>query len=361
MRNEAGGSGLETGGSGLNTGDSNLEAPKTAMVGDRTERELIARIRARLPPAPPWMLVGVGDDAAVIEPARNRAEVLSVDALVEGVHFDRAFTPPEAIGHRALAVNLSDLAAMGAAPRLALLSFALPSSLPLDDFDRIVSGIAAVAAHHDVHVAGGNLTRSPGPLVIDITVAGSVKPRQALTRGGARANDEIYVSGAIGAAAAGLQMLAGAMSSVSAVVKSDSCINRYLYPQPRVRLGLLLSRNRAASACMDLSDGLADAVRQVAEASDVGAIIDAAALPIDAGARCWFDAHGDDAIDAAIAGGDDYELLFAVRPRLRNRLKAARASGIAMTRIGVFTADRALLVRRPGGDTPLPQGYSHFR
>src|SRR2546428_6264819 len=122
-----------------------LEVGDRAAVGDITEAELIARIQQRLPPAPGWLLVGIGDDAAVVEPERNRVEVLSVDALVEGVHFDRAFVTPDAIGHRALAVNLSDLAAMGAAPRLALLSMALPAALPLDDFDQIVGGIVALA------------------------------------------------------------------------------------------------------------------------------------------------------------------------------------------------------------------------
>ena len=157
-----------------------------STVGDRSERELIARIRALLPPSPAWMLVGIGDDAAVVEPERNRVEVLTVDAIVEGIHFDRAFVPPDAIGHRALAVNLSDLAAMGAAPRLALLSMALPTGLPLADFDAIADGFASLAALHRLHVVGGNLTRSPGPLMIDVTVMGTVKRRQALTRGGAR-------------------------------------------------------------------------------------------------------------------------------------------------------------------------------
>src|ERR1700716_2271776 len=125
-------------------------------VGSATERELIARIRGHLPPPPDWLLVGIGDDAAVREPARNRVEVLTVDALVEGIHFDRAFVPPDAIGHRALAVNLSDLAAMGAAPRLALLSMALPAALTVADFDGIAGGLAALAARHRLHVAGGN-------------------------------------------------------------------------------------------------------------------------------------------------------------------------------------------------------------
>src|SRR6266850_2185758 len=176
-------------------------------VADFTEAGLIARIQECLPPAPAWMVVGIGDDAAVVEPERNRLEVLSVDALVEGVHFDRAFTPPAAVGHRALAVNLSDLAAMGAAPRLALLSLALPAALPIADFDQMIAGLTALAARHRVHVAGGNLTRSPGPLMIDVTVVGTVKRRQALTRGGARPGDVVFVTGSIGGAAAGLQVL----------------------------------------------------------------------------------------------------------------------------------------------------------
>src|SRR5919204_2100515 len=123
-------------------------------VADLTERELVARIQRRLAPPPDWLLVGIGDDAAVVEPERNRVEVFTVDAIVEGIHFERAFVPPDAIGHRALAVNLSDLAAMGAAPRLALLAMALPPSLALADFDGIVSGFCALAARHRLQLAG---------------------------------------------------------------------------------------------------------------------------------------------------------------------------------------------------------------
>src|SRR5262249_18436638 len=161
-------------------------------------------------------------------------------------HFDRAFTPPRAIGHRALAVNLSDLAAMGASPRLALLSMALPDTLAMTDLDELVSGFTALAANQRVVLAGGNLTRTPGPLLIDVTIAGSVKRRHALTRAGARPGDELYVTGSIGAAAAGLQMLKADMKrSATDETGLESCIRRYLNPEPRVRMGLLLGRNRA--------------------------------------------------------------------------------------------------------------------
>jgi thiamine-monophosphate kinase len=360
------------------------EAAGGACVSDLTERELIARIQTFLPVPPPWLAVGIGDDAAVVEPERNRLEVLTVDTLVEGVHFDRAFVPPEAIGHRALAVNLSDLAAMGAAPRLALLAMALPPSLPLPQFDAIVSGFAALAAQHRLHLAGGNLTKSPGPLMIDVTVSGSVKRRQVLTRAGARPGDELYVSGTIGAARAGLLLLREATSVVSrqssvmshsqsakegatddSRLKTDDSrlMTAYLRPDPRVRLGMLLGRTRSASACIDLSDGLADGVQRIAEASGVGITVEADALPIPDGARATFERRGDDTVDEALAGGDDYELLFTVkRRRQRSVLAAARHSGVPLTRIGVCTDGRAVVLRRGGSEKPLAAvGYDHFR
>ena len=336
-------------------------------VSDLSERELVARISSRLPPAPSWLMVGIGDDAAVVEPARNRLDVLTVDSIVEGIHFDRRFVPPDAIGHRALAVNLSDLAAMGAEPRLALLSFALPPALPCGDFDAITSSIVRLASEHHVHVAGGNLTRSPGPLVVDVTVTGTAKRRNILTRNGARPGDEVYVTGTLGAAASGLQALAAGYLSASAQTPLEPCIRRYLYPESRTRCGLLLGRNRAASACLDLSDGLADGLQRVSEASGVGMLIDAGAVPIEPGAWTWFVNQGLDPVLQAMSGGDDYELLFTVDPRRRSRLAPVTSHGGApLTRIGACTAEKELRLRRRLEDgrtveEPVPGGYGHFR
>ena len=247
----------------------------------------------------------------------------------------------------------------------------------------------ALATRCRLTIAGGNLTRIGGPLVIDITVIGTVKRRQVLTRAGARPGDDLYVSGTVGSATAGLAMLRawtnrstagdtwgaeGTRSRAgnrelddvrtpsSAPAEVEGCIQRYLYPEPRLRLGALLGHNRTATACMDMSDGLAEAVRQIAEASGVGAAIDAAALPLDQAARDWFERQGTDAVNQALTGGDDYELLFAVRPRLRGRCRAVeRHSGVPLTRIGSCTADRALILRRDGKDQPLPRGFTHFR
>jgi thiamine-monophosphate kinase len=331
-----------------------------SSVGDLGEHGLIALIRDRLPASPRWVAVGLGDDAAVVEPARNTFDVLTTDALVEGVHFDRAFTPPAAIGHRALAVNLSDLAAMGATPRVALLSLVLPPDLAVADLAAMVDGLLALAAAHGVALVGGNITRSPGPLMLDVTAVGAVRPRRVLTRTGARPGDQVWVSGAIGAAAAGLASLA---SGAPRDARMATCEAAFLTPDPRVRLGRLLGGNRAASACVDLSDGLADGLHQLAQSSGVGFEIDARAVPVPEAAREWFAAHGGDALLPALTGGDDYELLFTVRPRTRRRMETVRrqARGVPLTCIGTVVPAREVTLVDGGVRTPIPSGYVHFR
>lgn len=320
--------------------------PCGQTVGELGERALIERIRARIPPSPPFVVIGIGDDAAVVEPVRNSLEVITTDSLVEGVHFDLAFVGPSDIGHKALAVNLSDVAAMGAVPRLALLSLVLPPAWPVAHVDALVDGMLALASRSRVSLVGGNIARSPGPLVVDVTVTGAVHRRRVLTRAGARAGDELYVTGSLGGAAAGLRALRDDYKNVT------SAAQRYLRPEPRVRFGMLLGRNHVARACIDLSDGLADGVRQIGESSGFGAMIDAGALPIEPGAS----------LCEALTGGEDYELLFAVSPKTRRRLDGVRrlVKDLAITRIGRLTKDRALLLERDGRTEELPRGFTHF-
>jgi thiamine-monophosphate kinase len=334
------------------------------------ERDLVERIRRRLPAPPPELVVGIGDDAAVAAADRGSLVVLTTDAVVEGVHFDRRFSAPSDIGYKALAVNVSDVAAMGGAPRLALLSLILPPALPIDVVDGVVDGLLEAAAEARVALAGGNITRSPGPLAVDVTVVGAVKPRRILTRGGGRAGDQLYVSGTIGAAAAGLAWLtehaARSEEASGRQIPNDDelteCVRRHRRPEPRTRLGSLLGRTRAASACMDLSDGLADAVSQVARASGTGARIDGARVPLHPGAARWFSSRGQDPLEASLAGGDDYELLFAVPGRARGRLRLVgrQSRGVTLTHIGELTADGAIVIERDGATRPLPSGFLHF-
>jgi thiamine-monophosphate kinase len=313
-------------------------------VSDLGEHALLARLLARLPRPGAHILVGPGDDAAVIEPGRRSRLVLTTDALVEDVHFSRAWCSPADIGHKALAVNLSDLAAMGARPRWALVSLALPAAFEVAAAEALMTGLADLARTHGVSVAGGNLTRSPGGLVVDVTAGGEVSPRKWLLRSGGRPGDELWLSGSIGGARAGLEMLQAGAIEHAGHEAAGACLARYRRPEARVRLGVAVARAGAARAAMDLSDGLADAVRQVAAASGCGARIVADAVPVE-------------------AGGDDYELLLAVPPRWGGRLRQVRrhVASPALTRIGTLTRGSALVLVRDGREDPWPEGFEHFR
>lgn len=337
------------------------------------ERGVIDLIRRRFPSPASVLPVGIGDDAAVAVSERGALEVLTTDSLVEGVHFDLRFSSFRDIGYKALAVNVSDIAAMGGTPRLALLSFVLPAGssrqFEVRELDELLDGFAEIAAETRVILAGGNISRTagpgPAPFVVDVSVLGWVRPRKVLTRGGGRAGDALYVTGTVGTAAAGLGWLR-AHAANSSTLPDDAglaeCVARYRRPAPRARIGAVMGRTRAASAAMDLSDGLADAVTQVAEASGTGAIIDAESLPVHPAAARWFDAEGREPIQAAVAGGDDYELLFAVPRRAKGRLRNAahHARGVPLTRIGELTTDRDIVLRHAGVTLPLPRGFTHF-
>jgi thiamine-monophosphate kinase len=325
-------------------------------TGDLGERALIARLRARLPRPSPALLVGPGDDAAVLRPGRAALQVLTTDALVEGVHFSRIWCRPEDIGHKALAVNLSDIAAMGATPRWALLSLALPADTPIAFVDGLVDGLTALATRHGVSVAGGNVTSSPGPVVVDVTVGGEVGHRKYITRGGAFPGDELWLSGSIGGAHAALAMLEAGHPVPAALAE------RLHRPTPRVRLGAAVAAHRAARGLIDLSDGLGAAITQLAEASGCGARIDAGAIPVMPDARDWWTSQGVDPVQVSLHGGEDYELLLAVPPRWGGRLRHLRrqVTDPPLTRIGTLVRAHTLVLTGAGADTPLPSGFEHF-
>ncbi|MBM3782341.1 MAG: thiamine-phosphate kinase [Acidobacteria bacterium] len=325
-------------------------------TGDLGERALITRVRARLPRPSSSLVVGPGDDAAIVRPGRAALQVLTTDALVEGVHFSRAWCPAASIGHKALAVNLSDIAAMGALPRWALLSLALPADTAVDVVDGLVDGLSALATRHGVTVAGGNITRSPGPIVVDVTVGGEVAQRKFITRAGAFPGDELWLSGTIGGAHAALAILESGGAPPKALA------SRLHRPTPQVRLGAAVAAHRAARGLIDLSDGLGAAITQLAEASGCGARIDAAAVPVEPEARAWWTRQGLDPIRQSLSGGEDYELLLAVPPRWGGRLRHLRrqVTDPPLTRIGTLTRARTLLLSEAGTDAPLPSGFEHF-
>jgi thiamine-monophosphate kinase len=329
-----------------------------ASVG---ERALIVRLRARLSPDPDHVRIGIGDDAAVLIPERGMQTVVTTDSLIEGVHFRRDWTTAAAIGYKALAVNLSDIAAMGATPRASLLSLGLPAALPLDDFDQIIDGYARLADATRAPLVGGNIARSPGPLLIDVTVIGSVRPRRVLRRTGAHEGDELFVTGTPGLSAAGLALLTHGVDRDSLTIDERACVDRHEQPEPRLRVGRIVARTSAASAAMDLSDGLADAAATLAASAGLGVVVDAGAIPVHPGVASVAARRGQSPLDLILGGGEDYELAFAVPARRRSRfLAAARRADMPVTCIGRFERASGAWLETAGIRSTLPAGFGHF-
>jgi thiamine-monophosphate kinase len=300
------------------------------------------------------VVLGIGDDAAVLDMPAGQQLVAALDTLVEGRHFP-AGCAPRSIGHRALAVNLSDLAAMGADPAWCLLALTLPAAEE-SFLEAFATGLCELAQQHGVALIGGDTTG--GPLSVSLQALGFVPPGQALRRDGAAPGDLLYVSGTPGDAAAGLALLQQT-SSASAQAHHQYLLQRFLYPEPRVELGRAL--RGFASACIDVSDGLAADAHKLAAASGCGALIDAAQLPRSDALIGVMGAER--AMTLALTGGDDYELCFTVpaarRAQLESRLTNVKCR---VTCIGSIGTQSGLRVTHHGADFPCDtQGYDHFR
>lgn len=290
------------------------------------------------------------DDAALLTPPPGRQLVLTADAMVAGVHFFPD-DPPGLIGRKLLRVNLSDLAAKGAAPLSYLMTVSTPKDTPDAWFAGFAAGLALDQATYGVTLLGGDTTSTPGPISLSLTIIGHVAPGTAVHRFGAQASDDIWVTGTIGDGALGLQVALDRLTDAT-----GHLLNRYRLPQPRV--GLTLAG--IATAAMDVSDGLVQDLGHLCTASHLGADIDAAAVPLSAAAR----AAGPDWLPTILTGGDDYELLLAVPPANRPALhQAAAAAGIPVTRIGVFHSGPPEVMVRTASGEPLALtkgGWSHF-
>ena len=312
------------------------------------EFDLIGRIRDIVTvPSDPQCVLGIGDDAAVLEVPADRQLVVCTDTLVSGVHFP-AGTAPDAVGYKSLAVNLSDLAAMGATPAWFLLALTLPEDDP-DWVDAFAHGLYRLASTAGIVLVGGDTTS--GPLSVTVTAAGLVEKGAALQRAGARPGDHVVVSGTPGRAAFALRQL---KSGQAAAADARAALD---FPIPRLELGAAL--RGCASACIDLSDGLAADLGHILERSGVGAEIDLGALPDGLPAKL----SEEDRWALQLAGGDDYELCFTVPADLESKLAGiAFRTGVTLTTIGRITENAGLVLRTSGGAIfePPKTGYQHF-
>ena len=335
--------------------------PRT--VADLGEFGLIDRIRAQLPAGPDRrIVVPIGDDVAAFRPAPGKVQLATCDVQVEGRHFDRRRISAQELGRRSAAINLSDIAAMGGRPTFALVSLALPETTPLDWVDHLYLGINEELGRFEAAVVGGNVSGSRRETVIDLTLLGEVEEERVLTRRGARPGDAVLVTGSLGAS------LIGRLALEQGLDRRDDAIGRvvqrHVTPTPRVHEGQAIAETRLATAMIDVSDGLAGDLGHVCERSGVGVEVVAAQVPVDDATLKVAALLGEDALEAALHGGEDYELLVTC-PQAQSaalaRLIGERTS-TAVTEIGRVVVEPGMtLVLTDGGRRPLePRGWDHF-
>jgi thiamine-monophosphate kinase len=302
--------------------------------------------------------LGIGDDAALLAVKRGHDLILTTDMSIEDVHFSHRWHPAEAVGHRALARSLSDVAAMGGVPRYVLISLAISKQVTRDWVCGFYCGMQALARRFGVRLVGGDTALVPGRTFIDVLVAGEVSRGKALRRSGARTGDQIFVSGPLGLSALGLRLLqskrGGSRLHVTAVARE--AVQAHLYPEPQCALGRFLSGRGIASALIDLSDGLSTDLSRLCAASGVGARLWAAKIP---GPNL---PEALDSLQLALHGGEDYQLLFTVPQRKASRLPL-RFQGRSLYHLGEIEASKGIKLVTPEGKvhTLEPAGWDYFR
>jgi thiamine-monophosphate kinase len=327
-----------------------------------TESEIISRVRRRARVSG-RVVLGIGDDAAVIETAPDANLLACCDLMIEGVHFRLDWSTPRLLGHKALAVTLSDIAAMGGRARFAMVSIALPPATSSDFVDEMLAGILELANRYEVSIVGGDTSASPGPVFIDTSVIGECEEGRFVSRGGAKPGERIYVSGELGSSAVGLRLLQmGIRVTADTGGGTRECLLKHLSPEPRLVLGEAIGRAGIATAMIDISDGLSTDLSHILEASGCGAVIRVADLPTAGclGSLASTDS-GIDPLNLVLHGGEEYELLFTSAATPAEVSDLATSLGVTVTEIGETTAASGLHVERNGVTELLePGGFQHL-
>lgn len=314
-------------------------------------------------PTPNRILCGIGDDCAVMAQSNDRVRLVTTDMMVENVHFFTD-TPPEGLGHKLLAVNLSDIAAMGGIPTDAVISLAVPANHDAGYLERLYNGLYACADRFDVAIVGGDTTHSNSQLILNIALTGHMHPNHVCYRSGAKPGDCIYVSGTLGDAAGGLALIRDA-------IKMDHdhrthLLRQFHRPEPRLALGQMLAKTGAITAMMDISDGVASDLRHICTQSGASATLQASAIPLSGAFLNLCEQTQKDAIQLALSGGEDYELLFTVKPDQTQEIEnlVQEQDHPPITCIGQVTeqTEDFLLTQKDGSQTPITySGYDHFK
>lgn len=321
---------------------------------------LIARIKSYLPAPPPFVRKGIGDDAAIASLSTGAELVSTVDLLVEGVHFDLSLTSAYLLGRKSLAVNLSDIAAMGAKPLFALISLAIPARTKVEFIDEFFKGFLSMAEAHEVSLIGGDTSSSPAKFFISVTLLGEGKKEILIGRDGALPGDDLYVTGTLGDSILGLRLAQNRRGETTSSAEAFLW-ERHFNPVPRVKEGRALAEGGLARAMIDVSDGLYSDLKHICEESRVGATVWADRIPQSAPLRLLAPAP---AWQSALRGGEDYELLFTAAPeKVAEIMALSREWECGVTCIGkVEPPVQGIVIREEGGqvDPELLKGYDHF-
>lgn len=322
----------------------------------QTEFEFIENVRRRQGLSS--IKMGIGDDCAVVPKDAKIDLVVTADLLVEDIDFRLDWTIPEFLGHKALAVSLSDIASMGAKPVWAMLSISVPENVWKTDFvEKFYEGWFALAEKFDVKLIGGDVSKSPNKIVIDSIAAGEVKKNKAVLRSTAKPRDLIFVTGELGGAAGGLSFLKkGERFNQTAGEKNQKLLLRQFKPNPRIEIGRILAEKNLANAMIDLSDGLSGDLTHVCRESGVGAKIFAEKIPVDKNLK-----KGNKNLSLALNGGEDFELLFTTNPKKNFQLEKS-LKNFTFSCIGVITknAGRIELISKSGSEILKPESFRHF-
>ena len=333
------------------------------MTDLATERRLIEIIRRAARPAP-GVRVGIGDDCAVLEPDVGSLLLATTDLLIEDVHFRRRWATPTDIGWKSLAVNVSDIAAMGGRPRWALIALACPEAVRVDEAEAFYAGVQALATEYDVVIVGGDTSASPRGWIVNVTLLGDAA-QAPLVRSTAGVGDVIAVTGSLGRAAAGLALLEATPppTDIGADARAD-VTTAHLRPRPRTREGRWLAAAGGVTSMIDLSDGLATDLGHVCEESGIGARVELERVPVASTVDAVARALDRDALAWATSGGEDYELLLTCKPAAFERLAEglARATGTPLSAVGEMTAaaEGVRYLDAGGRVVPIRPGFEHF-
>jgi len=328
---------------------------------------LISKFQSLLKYRSPRTILGPGDDCAVYRTSSGHREVVSTDALVEGVHFDLKTHPPEILGHKALAVNASDIAAMGGAPRIALVSIAIPGHTPVKFLERFYKGLNKASEKYEIEIIGGDTASSPKHFFINIAIIGEARQNRIFTRNGARVGDKIYVTGTLGDSSIGLKILSSPRKKWRGPLSwQKALIKRHLSPEPRLLISQALARSKLSITSMiDVSDGLSQDLSHICRSSGVGANILESCIPRSSAFNKFCAINKLNPGKYILSGGEDYELLFTLNAESAKKLKSTLTTDVPVTFIGeiIDVPGKIFLTGDNGERTVLqkPEGFDHFK